>query len=84
MVAGLLRCLQHFRENHTFFVQILVISAHLKRSDVELWAKAGQLAVELGNLSLASRCYQQGLSVQEEGGREGGRRITAYVLICIA
>ena len=49
-------------------MQILVISAHLKRSDVELWAKAGQLAVELSNLSLASRCYQQGLRRRREGG----------------
>ena len=55
-------------------VQILVISAHLKRSDVELWAKAGQLALDMSNLSLASRCYQQGPLVEGERERERRKR----------
>ena len=43
-----------------FFFQIVLLAAHLKRNDVSFWLKAGQLAFEQNNLSLAARCYSKG------------------------
>lgn len=42
------------------FFQIVLLAAHLKRNDVSFWLKAGQLAFEQNNLSLAARCYSKG------------------------
>ncbi len=45
--------------NHRKLLQILLIAAHLKRSDVTLWAKTADLAVEHGQLSLALQCFSK-------------------------
>ena len=42
-------------------LKILLIAAHLKRTDVDLWVKVATLAVDQQNLRIAVQCLNKGL-----------------------
>ena len=42
-------------------LKILLIAAHLKRTDVDLWVKVATLAVYQQNLRIAVQCLNKGL-----------------------
>ena len=45
----------------TELLKILLIAAHLKRTDVDLWVKVATLAVDQQNLRIAVQCLNKGL-----------------------
>ena len=42
-------------------MQVVLLTAHLKRNDISFWIKSGQLALEQHDPSLAVRCYSKGM-----------------------
>ena len=41
-------------------LQIVMIVAHLKRTDIDLWAKSADLAIKQRNFPIAAQCLSKG------------------------
>ena len=44
-------------------LQMLMIVAHLKRKDVDLWTKSANLAIEQQNFPIAVQCLSKGIEL---------------------
>jgi general transcription factor 3C polypeptide 3 (transcription factor C subunit 4) len=58
--------------------QILLIAANLKRTDVELWIKAGELSVELNQLPMAAQCLKKAYNLDKSNIPLLWRRATIH------
>ena len=45
-------------------LQIVMIAAHLKRTDIDLWTKSANLAIEQQKFPMAAQCLSKGTSAE--------------------